>query len=726
MGVFPEQITDLLGLMGDAADNLPGVTGVGEKTAAKLIGEHGTLEAVLAAAEGMKKGKQRERLLAEAENARLSKKLATLCREVPLEVKPADLEVKPPEPKALDAFLEEYDIGSLRKGLVPARRSIDTSHYATILDRKALEALVKRAQQTKECALDLETTALDAVRAQVVGISLCPAEGEAAYIPVAHEGADAPKQLPLDDVLESLRPLFEDPGIKLVGQNLKYDSIVLANRHGIRLDRIACDSMLASYVLDPGRASQGLDSLARDFLQHEPITYQSVTGKGKDQIPFAQVDVRTATAYSGEDADLSLRMCHLLLPRVREAKLLPLLEQIELPLVPVLRDLELAGVRVDPAKLAALSKEMERELDQLQNRIFALAGHEFNINSPAQLRTILFEELKLPPSKQTKSGASTDQSVLEELAVEHELPAELLNYRSLAKLKSTYADVLPEMINPETGRIHTSFNQAITATGRLSSSDPNLQNIPVRTEMGRRIREAFVAPEGSLLLSADYSQVELRVLAHVCGDPAMLEAFRGNEDVHARTASRVFGVPIAQVTSEMRRRAKAVNFGIVYGQGAFNLAKQLRIPRAEAKEIIDSHQRSYPKVQQWVAGVQEAARRDGFVTTLFGRRRFLPDIHSANHNARANAERMAQNTPIQGSAADIIKRAMIDLHRELLARRLKARMVLQVHDELVFEVGRREADLLEELVREKMEGAAELRVPLTVDVSTGSSWAEAH
>jgi len=723
LGVPPERVPDLLGLMGDAADNVPGVEGVGPKTAVKLLAEHGDLEGVLAAAAGMKKGKLRERLLAQAGQARLSLELARLRRDVPLEVELEALRPRTADPRALDDFLAEMDFSGLRKELV-GRRSLDTSGYRTILDEAALAAVLARARETGECALDLETTSLDPLEARVVGVCLCPAPGEAAYVPIGHVGPDAPAQLPLERVLALVRPVLDDPAVRLHGQNIKFDAGVLLQVAGWRLGRVHCDVMLASYVLDPGRSSHALDSLARELLGHEPTTYAQVTQGGR--LGFAEVPVAAATAYSGEDGDLTLRLGKRLRAEVESAGLGPLLDELELPLLDVLVDMERTGLLLDVPLLERLSAELGAELQAAERRCHELAGHEFNLNSPPQLRVVLFEEQGLAPTKKTKTGASTDQSVLEELAPLHPLPAEILAYRSLAKLKSTYVDVLPGLRSPVTGRLHTRFNQAVAATGRLSSSEPNLQNIPVRSEAGRRIRAAFVAPEGWRLLSADYNQVELRLLAHLSGDDALLQAFRGGEDVHARTAALLFDVPIGRVSSDMRRRAKAVNFGIVYGQGAYNLARQLGVSQAEARDIIEGHRARYPGVAAWVEGVQQAARAQGYVTTLSGRRRFLPDISSPSHNARKNAERMAQNTPIQGTAADLIKRAMIDVHAELARRGLRARMLLQVHDELLFEAPEDELDLLESLAREKMEGAARLSVPLSVDVSVGRNWAEAH
>ncbi|MBN2498803.1 MAG: DNA polymerase I [Deltaproteobacteria bacterium] len=724
LGVAPGQVCDLLGLMGDSSDNIPGIKGVGQKTAAKLLGEHPDLEAVLAAAKNMRPTKLRERLLEHAELARLSKRLATIATDVELGLSIDDLARKPPDLDELDAFLAEMEFMGLRRELV-GKRSIDTRAYRSIHTPADLERLVARIRQTGELALDLETDSLASMRAGIVGIALCPAEGEAAYLPVRHTGDGAQEQIDLQAALELLRPVLCEERIARYGQNLKYDALIL-RRHGLELGPIAADSMLISYMLDPERPNHGLDYLARDLLGHTTIAYADVTGKGKDEIPFAEVSVERATEYAGEDADVAFRLCKMLLPRLDKAGLTALFRELELPLIRVLMDMEQAGVLVDRQRLQRLSAELEADMQRIEARIHELAGHDFNVNSPTQLRVILFEELELPVVKRTKSGPSTDQSVLEELAAEHELPAEILEYRQLAKLKSTYADVLPQMIHPQTGRIHTSFHQTVAATGRLSSSDPNLQNIPVRTPTGRRIREAFVAPVGFKLLSADYSQVELRILAHLSADEALLDSFRSGEDVHARTASRVFGVPLAKVTSEMRTRAKAVNFGIVYGQSAFALARQLRIGRDDAEAILSSHREQHPGIYGWIERIHQQARAERCVFTLFGRRRFLPDIHSRNFNARSNAERIAQNTPIQGTAADIIKRAMLAIRAALAEGGLKTRMILQVHDELIFEAPDGELDLLEKLVRDKMEHAAELDVPLTVDVGVGDSWAEVH
>ena len=725
LGVDPGQVNDLLGLMGDSSDNIPGIKGVGAKTAAKLLGEYGDMDSILEAAPDMKKSKLKERLIEQADQARLSRELAALCEQVPIQVEPAGFVRAEPDPEVLDAFLAEMEFGDLRKELTGGKK-IDTSHYTTVRTMAELDEVLEGIRSAGVCALDLETTSLDPMRAEIIGISLCSAEGQAAYVPVAHSGPDAGEQLDLTQVVERLRPLLGDPALRIFGQNIKYDALIMVQRHDLHLAQIACDSMLASYVLDPGRVSHGLDALSRDLLGHQTISYEEVAGKGKAQVPFEQVPVEQATAYAGEDADVTYRLCEKLLPQVEEAGLGELMFELELPLIQVLLEMQRSGVLVDAQVLERIGDDCQRRMEESQEKVHQLAGHAFNLNSPTQLRVVLFEELGLPVTKKTKSGPSTDQTVLEELVVEHELPGEILAYRSMAKLKSTYLDVLPTMIHPETGRIHTSYNQAVAATGRLSSSDPNLQNIPIRTELGKRVREAFVAPPGHVLLSADYSQVELRILAHLSGDEALLEAFSEGEDVHARTAARIFDVSVDKVSSQMRSRAKAVNFGIVYGQGPYNLARQLQISRTEAKEIIDSYLQRHHRVGEWVSEIHAQARRDRLVTTLFGRRRFLPDIEAKNHNVRSNAERMAQNTPIQGTAADIIKRAMIQIHRALGEKGLSARMLLQVHDELVFEVPEQELSLLESLVRKMMEGAADLAVPLTVDISSGRSWAEAH
>jgi DNA polymerase-1 len=723
MGVWPEQVLDLLGLMGDTADNIPGIKGVGSKTATRLLAEHGTLESALAAAPSMKKSKMKERLLGGFEQAHLSRELARLHTQVEIDQSPNDLLMQAPLVDDLDEFLAEMEFSNLRRELI-GKKTIDTDQYLVIADETDLATVVKEIQNNGVCAIALATTSKSPMLANIVGIGLCPQDGRAVYIPVAHQTEQS--QLEMTTILAHLRPIFCDPDIRWVGQNLKYDAMVLARCHNLTLANMACDAMLASYVLDPGRANHGLDNLSRDILGHEMIPYETVVGKGKKEIPFSAVPVEQACTYSGEIADVAFRLCRTLLVRIEKAGMQNLLSGIELPLTYVLMDMEMAGILLDLRVLDSLSKEADSLLEESKSTIFQLAGHEFNQNSPSQLRVVLFEELGLPVIKKNKSGPSTDQSVLEELSVEHDLPTAILVYRSLAKLKSTYLDVLPKMIHPKTGRIHTSYNQAVTATGRLSSSNPNLQNVPIRTRMGKRIREAFVAPEGYRILSADYNQVELRILAHLTQDEAFLDAFAQGEDIHAGTAAKIFSVFLSTVTSEMRARAKAVNFGIVYGQGAYTLSRQLGIRRDQAQEIIDAYKSQYKQVSAWVDRIHQEAREKGYVTTLFKRRRFLPDINSRSFSARKNAERIAQNTPIQGTAADIIKKAMVSIHRSIQQKKMSARMLLQVHDELVFEVPEDEALELEWLVRKEMEQAADLSVPLAVDITSGHSWAEAH
>lgn len=725
LGVPPEQVIDLLALQGDSSDNIPGVTKVGPKTAAKLLHEHGDLESILAAAPAMKKSKLRQHLIEEAEQARLSQRLATIERAVPLPVTLDDLRRRPAEQRRLDEFLARMGFAQLRRDLT-ARQTVDRSRYAIIRELPELDRWLQQARSSGLLALDLETTSLDPLRARVVGLSLCPEEGQAAYLPLAHRGEETGRQLQPGPVFERLAELLDSGEVGIYGQNIKYDAVILANRHGLELPVPAGDAMVASYVLDPGRPSHGLDALALEFLGHRTITYEEVAGKGQKLVCFDEVDVERAAEYSAEDADVTFRLCRLLGEKVRQEGLDDVLRRIELPLVPVLTDMELHGVLLDSEPLRELNREISSRIERQRARIIELAGEEFNVNSPAQLRVVLFEKLGFPVLKKTRSGPSTDSSVLEELAAEHEIAAAILEYRSLSKLKSTYLEVLPRMVNPETGRIHTRYNQTVTATGRLSSSDPNLQNIPIRGELGPRLRRAFVAPPGWSLLSADYSQVELRILAHLSGDENLIAAFQRGDDIHAATAARIFDLPVDAVDRESRSRAKAVNFGIVYGQGPYNLARQLRISRGRAKEIIDSYFERYPAVRDWVDNIHRQARADKQVTTMFGRRRRLPDITSSNHNRRANAERIAQNTPIQGTAADIIKLAMVEIFTALRRRGLASRMVMQVHDELVFEVAPGELESLQRLVREKMEGAARLRVPLTVDLAGGANWAEAH
>ncbi|MBW1660481.1 MAG: DNA polymerase I, partial [Deltaproteobacteria bacterium] len=572
---------------------------------------------------------------------------------------------------------------------------------------------------------DLETTSEDPLHAEIVGVSLALAPGEACYIPVKHDTGPTVSQLTREFLLKRLRPFLEDSDIGKVGQNLKYDTRVLMN-YGIHLRGIACDAMIADYLLNPTKRTHNLDNMSIEYLGHQPISYKEVTGNAGANDGFWQVPVAEATRYAAEDADLALRLCNILGPKVREQGMGDLYETIELPLVTVLAEMEHHGVKVDLDQLRELSKELEARMIQLEEKIHRLAGEPFNINSPKQLSVILFDKLGLKSIKKTKTGRSTNVDVLMALSLEHELPALVLEYRSFSKLKSGFVDALPKLVDPQTGRIHTSFNQTVASTGRLSSSNPNLQNIPIRTEEGRRIREAFIAEEGNLILSADYSQIELRVLAHLSEDPVLIQAFMNNEDVHARTASEMFGVALDAVTPDLRRRAKVINFGIIYGMSAFGLARELGIDRQEAEDYITRYFTRLKRVKQYQEELIERAKTEGLVRTIFGRIRPLPELKSKNYQQREFGIRTAINAPIQGSAADIIKKAMIAIQSRLKSERLNATMVLQVHDELVFEVKREEVSALEGMVREEMEHAVTLKVPLKVGIQTGENWREAH
>uniref|UniRef100_A0A831XNH4 DNA polymerase I n=1 Tax=Geobacter metallireducens TaxID=28232 RepID=A0A831XNH4_GEOME len=746
-GVGPEGVVDILGLAGDASDNIPGVPGIGEKTAIKLIQEFGSLDALLARA-GEVKGKTGEKLREFAHQARLSRQLATIVRDVPMEFDFEAFAASSPDNRRLAELFKEYGFTTLMKELT-SEATLSTEQYRTISTEEEFLTLLAELAAAGTFAVDLETTSLNPLEAEIVGISLSFRDHEACYLPVGHvvtapspstgEGRSggeggrgdmvpAPGQLPRRRVLDGLRPLLVDPNIRKVGQNLKYDYQVL-RRHGIELAGVWCDTMVASYLLNPVRSSHGLDSLAVEHLDHRMISYEEVAGKGKEQVNFAQVPVEKASVYSCEDSDAAWLLHRLFLPRVKELGMERLFFEVEMPLVPILAEMELAGVKLDIPLLGELSAGLGAQLAELEERITGLAPEPFNINSPKQLGEVLFEKLKLPTGKKTKTktGWSTNVEELERLAeAGHEIAALILQYRGLAKLKSTYTDALPKLVHPATGRVHTSYNQTVTNTGRLSSSEPNLQNIPVRTEEGRRIRRAFIAEEGHLLLSADYSQIELRVLAHLSGDRVFCEAFARDEDIHTRTAAEIFGLFPEMVTPEMRRQAKAINFGVIYGQGAFSLARQLGIATKVAKEFIDNYFARHPGARAFLDGCVREAEEKGYVTTLLGRRLPIPDIASANGSIRAFAQRNAVNYPIQGSAADIIKEAMVKVTARMKRDGMRSRLIMQVHDELVFEVPEGEVVAMEQLVVREMEHAAALRVPLRVDISHGRNWSEAH
>lgn len=722
-GVGPDLVVDVLGLAGDSSDNIPGVPGIGEKTATKLILEYGSLDALIERS-GEIKGKTGERIREFADQARLSRRLATIDRSTPIEFRYEDLALTPPDNRRLAELFREYGFTTLMKELT-SEASLPTANYRTILTELDFDALLTELGKAPAFAIDLETTSLNPLEAEIVGISFSFQEHEACYLPVGHRYDDAPCQLPRDQVLEKLAPLLADPSRHKIGQNIKYDYQVL-RRSDIEMDGIWFDTMVASYLLNPVRSGHGLDSLAVEYLDHKMISYEEVAGKGKEQVCFSMVPVERASLYSCEDSDATFLLHGMFLPRLGESGLERLFFELEMPLVKILAEMELEGVKLDLARLAELSEGFAAQLAELEKRIFDLAGLRFNINSPKQLGEVLFERLQLPAAKKTKTGWSTDMDVLNRLAQDHELPALVLQYRSISKLKSTYTDSLPRLVDPATGRIHTSYNQAVTNTGRLSSSEPNLQNIPVRTEEGRKIRHAFIAEEGSLLLSADYSQIELRVLAHLSGDRVFCDAFARDEDIHTRTASEVFDIMPGLVTPEMRRQAKTINFGVIYGQGAFSLARELGVSTRIAKEFIDNYFARHSGAREFLDACVRNAERDGYVTTLMGRRLPIPDIRSSNANIRAFAQRNAINYPIQGSAADIIKQAMVRIWNRLRRAGMKSRLIMQVHDELVFEVPEEERLEMEMLVSHEMEQAVPLQVPLKVDVNCGKNWSEAH
>jgi DNA polymerase-1 len=748
-GVGPGQIVDLLALMGDKTDNIPGVPGVGEKTALALLQHFGSLEGLYADLDGVTgiaglrgAASVRAKLDTEREKAFLSRELATIRTDVALDVGEQALQHAPPDREALLRLYRELEFNSWREEI---ERQGETAASATspepesapgpaleadyelVLDTAALQRWVAAARDADLVSVDTETTSLDYMKARLVGVSLAIEPGRAAYIPVAHDYLGAPDQLSEAEVLGALRELLESPAHAKVGQNLKYDRSVLLN-HGIELRGIVFDTMLESYVLDSVGSRHDMDSLALKHLDYRAIPYEEVAGKGAKQIGFSQVKVEDATRYAAEDADITLRLHRKLWPQLQAQPALErVFREIEMPLVPVLSRLERQGALVDAKLLAQQSRELGERMLEVEASAHSLAGGPFNLGSPKQLQEILFERLGLPQIGKTPTGQpSTAEPVLAELAEQYELPRVILEYRSLSKLKSTYTDRLPEQINPATGRVHTSYQQAVTATGRLSSTDPNLQNIPVRTAEGRRIRQAFVAPAGWRIVAADYSQIELRIMAHLSGDPGLIDAFAKGHDVHRATAAEVFGVELAAVSDLQRRSAKAINFGLIYGMSAFGLAKQLAVGRGEAQAYIDRYFTRYPGVQAYMERVRTEAGTRGYVETIFGRRLYLPDIRSRNPSVRQAAERTAINAPMQGSAADIIKRAMITLDDWLLGSSAPARMVMQVHDELVLEVREDALDEVCARVRSLMSGAARLQAELVVDVGVGLNWDEAH
>lgn len=742
-GVPPTRIVDWLALVGDASDNIPGVSGVGKVTAAKWLSQYGSLDALIADAAHIT-GKIGDKLRAGLEQLPLSRRLAMLDCSVPLPVTLDDLRPTTPDTVALKILYERYEFRSWLRDVSPTEEpttvALEPSSatpevvltttalpaYSQVLDQATLDAWLERLQSAKLFAFDTETTSLNYLDARIVGISFAVLPGEAAYVPLAHDYPGAPDQLNREQVLEQLRPLLQSPDHLKVGQHLRYDWHVLAN-HGVTLRGIQHDTLLESYVLD-STSQHNLDSLAERHLSLHTIRYEDVAGKGAKQLTFNQVPLEQAAPYAAEDADVTLRLHRCLWPKLAaEPGLLHLYTALEIPLIEVLAGMERVGVRVDAAALRQQSGELAKRLWELEQQAHALAGERFNLGSPKQLQSILFERLQLPAGKKTPTGQiSTAEDVLQELALDYPLPRVILEHRTLSKLKSTYTDRLPEQIHPRTGRVHTSYHQAVASTGRLSSSDPNLQNIPTRTPEGRRIRQAFIAEPGYLIVAADYSQIELRIMAHLSGDEGLLRAFVAGADVHRTTAAEVFGVAPDAVSTEQRRSAKAINFGLIYGMSAFGLARQLGIERSAAQDYVDRYFARYPGVKTYMDETRGQAAEQGYVETVFGRRLYLADIRSRNAQRRQAAERAAINAPMQGTAADIIKRAMLAVDRWLRESAFPARMIMQVHDELVFEVAEEALATAEERIRALMIAAADLRTPLEVDVGTGANWDEAH
>ncbi|MBZ0060274.1 MULTISPECIES: DNA polymerase I [unclassified Leclercia] len=761
-GVPPELIIDFLALMGDSSDNIPGVPGVGEKTAQALLQGLGGLDTLYSEQDKIAgltfRGAKTmaAKLEQNKEVAYLSYQLATIKTDVELELTCDQLEVQQPAAEELLGLFKQYEFKRWitdveagkwlqAKGAKPAAKPKETlvidaedaveeaasilssEHYETVLDEAQLQGWIERLKQAPVFAFDTETDSLDNVSANMVGLSFATEPGVAAYVPVAHDYLDAPVQLTRERVLELLKPILEDEKALKVGQNLKFDRGILQN-YGIELRGIAFDTMLESYILDSVAGRHDMDSLSDRWLKHKTVTFEQIAGKGKNQLTFNQIALEEAGHYAAEDADVTLQLHLKMWPKLeKDAGPLNVFQNIEMPLVPVLSRIERNGVKIDPAVLHKHSEEIALRLNELEQKAHEIAGEPFNLSSTKQLQTILFEKQGIKPLKKTPGGApSTSEEVLEELALDYPLPKVILQYRGLAKLKSTYTDKLPLMINPKTGRVHTSYHQAVAATGRLSSTDPNLQNIPVRNEEGRRIRQAFIAPEDYIIVSADYSQIELRIMAHLSRDKGLLTAFAEGQDIHRATAAEVFGMSLESVTGEQRRSAKAINFGLIYGMSAFGLSRQLNIPRKESQKYMDLYFERYPGVLQYMENTRAQAKEKGYVETLEGRRLYLPDIKSSNAARRAGAERAAINAPMQGTAADIIKRAMIAVDAWLEKEQPRVRMIMQVHDELVFEVHKDDLESVSKKIHELMENSVKLDVPLLVEVGHGENWDQAH
>ncbi len=732
-GVAPDRIIDYLTLIGDTSDNIPGVPKVGPKTAVKWIDQYGSLDEIVTNADEID-GKVGENLRASLAQIPLSRDLVTVKLDVELEQSPENLKMGEPDEAALREQFARFEFKTWLRELggsvasSPSKEEeIVAVNYETVLTTKELDAWIEKLKAADLFAFDTETTSLNSMQAELVGLSIAVTAGEAAYVPVAHDYDNAPKQLCRDDVLKKLKPLLEDPKYKKVGQNLKYDRSVLAN-YDIELNGIEYDTMLESYVLDSTATRHDMDSLALKYLGHKTVSYSEVAGSGKAQVTFNKVPLETAAHYAAEDADITLRLHEVLWPRLeKEERLKNLFQTIEMPLLTVLGRIERNGVKIDANMLAEQSHEFAKRIDQIEREAHDEAGQVFNIASPKQIQEILYDKLNLPVLKKTPKGQpSTAENVLQELAGDYAIVRLILEHRGLSKLKSTYTDKLPGMINPDTGRVHTSYHQAVAATGRLSSADPNLQNIPIRTAEGRRIREAFIPENGNKLIAADYSQIELRIMAHLSQDPGLLKAFTDGADVHRATAAEVFGTQLEDVTDDQRRSAKAINFGLIYGMSAFGLGQQLNIDRPSAQEFINLYFERYPGVKTFMDTTREQAHEDKYVETVFGRRLYLPEINANNHTRRQYAERTAINAPMQGTAADLIKLAMLAVDRWLIDEKIDARIIMQVHDELVLEAAEDAVKKVSKKLPELMAAVAELSVPLVADTGVGENWSTAH
>ncbi|MFC1500941.1 DNA polymerase I [Elusimicrobiota bacterium] len=728
-GLEPKQLVDMFSLMGDASDNIPGIRGVGEKTAIKLIKEYESLEKLLKNTKSLT-GKLQSMISDNSDDALKSKELVTLCDDAPIDILWKHGLVNAPDKKALEEFLNRMEFKSLikeisssgwtLKSVSPVDKKISTK---IILETKALDKLIAEIKSKGLVSVDLETTSTDPLNAKMVGISISIKATEAYYIPVGHSYLGVEKQLPINQVLEKLKPILQDSKIKKYGQNLKYEILVF-KKYGVEMEGIYFDSMVASYCLNPSRFSHGLKSIALDFVGFKMTEIEELIGKGVKQTTIDNIDIKRVSDYAGADAVSVLMLAKVFIPELKEKKLDKLFYEVEMPLVNILAEMENLGIKIDIEHLRDLSKEFQNMLNAHEKSIYSIAKQEFNPNSPKQVAAVLFEKLKLPVVKKTKTGYSTDEEVLLELSKKHDLPKKLLEYREIQKLKSTYIDALISLQDSKTGRIHTSFNQAVTSTGRLSSTEPNMQNIPVRSEYGRKIRSIFIPEKNHILLSADYSQIDLRALAHISNDEVLIKAFKNNEDIHKTTAKEVFDVSDKEIDDDLRRIAKSINFGIVYGISPYGLAQQLDIPNEKAKDYIDRYFNKYKGVKKWIDNLLSETRKTGYVSTLLGRIRYLPDINAKNGLKRGFAERMAMNTPIQGTSADIIKVAMINLVDKIDKENIGIRMLLQVHDELLFEIKKSDLDEAIILIKNEMENAVKLNVPVLVDIKTGKNWSD--